>query len=285
MRAWSLIRKDPFYRREAFDAGLKAAGLDLQEGAPTFPIKPGEVLVTWNRYGDSERMADRFESFGGIVIVAENGYLNAGGGTPKFDVAEHGGPQPQHYYALSIHGHNGSGKWYPEDGPERFDRLRINLRPLRVPAEDQHVLICPNRTFGMRGFVMPGDFSARWKAETKIALAPGKRHVMVRQHPGNKRPPRELEEDLKNAYACVIWSSSAGIHALVAGIPVISVAPWWICKDASSPNWEHLKSVLKDDWERKRIASLRRLAWAQHTVEEISSGEPFRRLLRHSGQG
>jgi hypothetical protein len=72
-----------------------------------------------------------------------------------------------------------------------------------------------------------------------------------------------------------VWASSAGVHALVRGIPVMADAPWWICKGAAATLDEIQASGLP---ERQPV--FERLAWAQWTVDEIAGGEPFRRLLQ-----
>jgi hypothetical protein len=118
------------------------------------------VLVIWNRYGEFEQLADRFEADGGTVLVAENGYLGAAvdgkTGIPKQQVAK--GIEPQHYYAIARHGHNGSGTW-PEGGPERLAALGLELAPWRT--DGRHILVCPNRYFGMKGFIQPQDWDEK----------------------------------------------------------------------------------------------------------------------------
>jgi hypothetical protein len=254
--AYSLIRRQPHYRHEAFLSGLAAAGYEVRPGAPWWPAGPGHVLVIWNRYGDVERIADRFEKEGGTVLVAENGYLGKSGISPR-DQA-HAGVTGDTYYALSRHAHNGRGQW-PEGGPGRWDALGITLQPVR--SDGDYVLICPNRSFGMAGGIMPEQWADRIAAELK------NERVRIRHHPGNHRSPVPLEHDLAGAKRVVIWSSSVGIQALLLGVEVDCRAPWWICKAAAN-------SV-----EDARLPALQRMAWAQWTVDEIASGEPFRRLL------
>lgn len=278
MKAYCLIRPQPWYRREAFLTGLRMAGMDVRNGPPPRPDRD-TLLVTWNRYGESHMHAERVEHAGGKVIVAENGYLNTGGGTPKFDV--HEGAQPGHYYALALGGHNGSGFW-KQGGPERFAALGVELKPWRTAGE--HILICPSRNFGRPDLLMP----PRWVDSTVTALRKmTKRPIRVRAHPGNTRPPRALAEDLQHARAVVIWASSAGVHALVEGIPVLCAAPWWICKGAAFSDWSRVE-LLFDAVEGKRFGRImrharqgafERMAWAQWTIDEIAGGEPFRYLL------
>lgn len=283
MRAFCLIRDQPWYRRQAFEAGLKAAGYQLQAGHPE-RTAPGDVLVIWNRYHDRHELATRFEAQGGTVIVAENGYLGRGGSTPKFDVHP-GGPTADSYYAIAVGGHNGSGLKAPES-PERWAALGVELQPWRsnsppagggvahgagVVGDNRHVLVCPSRSFGRPDMTMPKDWVQRTVAELRKFT---KRPIRVREHPENNRPARPLSEDLAGAHAVVIWASSAGIHALVAGIPVFRTAPHWILKGADSTELGAIESPPLPD----RLPAFHRLSAAQWAVREIESGEPFRRL-------
>lgn len=264
MRAWSLIRPEPAYRREAFLAGLGAAGYEVMDGAPTFPGGPGDVLVIWNRYLEREQLADRFEAAGGTVLVAENGYV---GGRHE------GGDR----YALAIHGHNGAGRW-PVGGADRWRALGIDVKPWR-PAGDGHVLVAPNRPFGMREIAMPAGWGERTADELRRVT---RREVRLRLHPGNARPAVPLGDDLRGAYCVVIWSSSVGVRALIEGIPVICAAPAWICKSAAARDWQEAHEA-RVDMDERRAAALHALAWAQWSVAEIGSGEAFRHLLRAAG--
>lgn len=269
-RAFCLIREQPWYRREAFECGIQAAGYTLVRGEPTGA--PGDVLLIWNRYGHWAQAADQFEARGGRVIVAENGYLGRGGSTPKFDVHP-AGPKPEHYYAISLGGHNGSGETCaPSD--ERWAALGVDLKPWRETGE--HVLVCPSRSFGTAQMTMPKDWTARTVAELRRHT---RRPIRVREHPLNNAPTRPLAEDLDRAWAVVIWASTAGVHALVAGIPVVCEAPRWICKPAAGDSPADVENESRVTSNESRLLAMHRLASAQWQLNEIESGEPFRRLL------
>lgn len=267
MRAFCLIRPEPCYRREAFERGLKAAGYALQQGVPKGA--PGDVLVIWNRYWDRHELATRFEQQGGRVVVAENGYLGVGGSTPKWDVHP-AGPRPEHYYALAIGGHNGSGDSATSD-PARWDALGIELRPWR--EDGLHVLVCPSRTFGRPDMTMPADWTAMKVRELRRHT---RRPIRVREHPKNNKPARDLTEDLEGAWAMVIWASSAGIHALVRGIPVIRTAPHWILQAAAGDRLDQVETPAMPN----RLPAFHHLAASQWRVDEIEAGLPFKRLLQ-----
>lgn len=267
MKAYSLIRPQPWYRREAFETGLKAAGYEVIQGTPVRP-EPDDVLLIWNRYGDKHDIANRFEAAGAKVLVAENGYLGKGGSTPKFDVHPHG-PGPDDYYALAVGGHNGSGRW-PAGSAKRWDALEIELKPRCEDGEK--ILVCPSRVFGRPDMTMPFDWVKRVTAELKAINITGL-SIIVREHPGNDRPQRSLSEDLKGAIGVVIWASSAGIHALISGVDVIAYAPYWIMNPEG-----HQGIPWTKHFARGVPADFHRLASAQWTVREIESGEPFEAL-------
>lgn len=236
-------------------AGLRAAGYQVAAGRPWGKVAPGDVLVTWNRYAEVEAIADGFEAAGGTVLVAENGYCGR-------DAAG------RQYYALAIGGHNGSGRW-PSGGPERWKALGLELGLWRDRGD--HILVCPNRSFGRRDMIMPADWAANVVKRLRRHTS---RPIRVRPHPGNwqETPPKiPLAADLENAHACVIWSSSCGVHALLAGVPVFFECPHWILAGAGERDIRNIEEPAFRD----RGDPFVRLAWAQWSVDEIASGRPF----------
>lgn len=228
-------------------------------------IDPGDVVLMWNRYGENHDLACRAERAGATVLVAENGYL-------------HGRHDGGDYYALAIGGHNGSGRWHV-GGRERWDALGVELKPWRTDGE--HIVVAPNRPFGRPDMMMPLNWAS--DAERRLRRLTT-RPIKVRAHPGNNPPTVPLEDDLRAAWAVVIWASSAGVKALVDGVPVICEAPYWICKGAADANAECVEKIDDRGGLVTREAALRRLAWAQWSVNEIASGEPFRYLLSDTRQ-
>ncbi len=268
-KAYSLIREAPWYRRQAFEVGLQRAGYEVLSGSAARG-KPGDVLLVWNRYGGHHEIALQFERAGGTVLVAENGYLGKGGSSPKFDVHPHG-PKPEHYYALSIGWHNGRGRW-PNGEEDRFAALGVELAPWRNDGE--HVLVCPNRSFGVGEQVMHPDWGARCMQRLRKQT---KRPIRIRDHPGNDRPKRGVEVDLQGAWAVVVWSSTVGVHALAAGIPTFVEAPFWVMKGASA------SGTVDAPKTPDRLPHFRSMAWQQWKLAEIETGEPFSRLLSAAG--
>lgn len=278
------IRREPWYRREALEEGLKRLGYTIKDPycntGPFFrggvdrvePSSRDDLIITWNRkLGHDEQVCELFEARGGTSIVLENGYLQ------RVDKS---------MYAISVHGHNGSG-WYPQDDSvDRFTPLGFPQRPWRTAG--QHVLVCDQRGVGSKRMASPMGWGQRLKINTELALAERGtpvREVRLRPHPGNFVAKIPLEKDLKDAWACVVWSSACGVRALVEGIPVFVDAPDWICRDVAYRPKALTKAfeTPKFTYDQVRIA-LNRMAHGQWSVEEIRSGEPFARM-RDAGWG
>lgn len=253
MRALCRIRPQPHYRREAFIAGLERAGYDLSQRAFS-PVR-GDALVIWNRYGQFEREADQWERSGGLVIVAENGYIGKDA-------------QGRQLYAISVPQHHHG---LPTGSDDRFSALGIELKPWREDGD--YILICGQRGIGSVLMRSPPNWHVAMASRlAKITEMP----IRVRTHPGNNAPAVTLEEDLRHAYACVVWSSGSGVKALSLGVPVFFSAPRWICEGAALRP-ECLDTPCRED--DRRLAAFRRMAHCQFTVDEIASGLPFRRIL------
>lgn len=244
------IRPQPHYRADAFHAGFERLGYTIARAGN--PKSCEDVLCIWNRQGPDDADAGRWERAGGTVVVAENGYIGR----------DRSGRQ---LYALSLGQHH-----VGVDGDDdRLSGLGVELEPWR---DGEHVLICAQRGIGSRLMASPRD----WHVKMNQSLRNCGRPVRIRMHPGNFAPKVALEDDLENAYACVVWSSGSGVKALSLGVPVFYAAPRWICEDAALRP-ESLATPCRDD-EKRRMA-FGRMARSQFTVDEIASGMPFRRLL------
>lgn len=270
-RAWNLTRTDIHYRHNAFTSGLRALGYDVHTGSPA-DLKAGDIVLGWNRYEPNHSIATKTEKAGGIYLCAENGYLGPAGVSPH-------GMKHREWYALARGFHNDSSVIRPDPG-SRMRALQVELRPWR--RHGTHILVCPNRTFGTPGRAMPSD----WTSSTRRQLtALQRREIRIRPHPGNDQARTPLADDLRNAWAVVIWNSSAGVQALVAGVPVISCAPNWICKPAALTLDEdgiaQLETIAGDHVaaDNARREALDAMACSQWHVDEIASGEAFRWVL------
>jgi hypothetical protein len=262
--AYSRIRPGPLYRSEAFHSGLRSCGFAVSIDEPRSP-KREDVLLIWNRYQWQDlKAATVFERAGATVLVAENAYIWNGGLSPH-----HMKDRPS--YALARGWHNDASVVRMTD-EDRWSPLDVKIAPWRTSG--QHILVCPNRPFGAPGRVMPEN----WTREVVARLRPiTKREIRVRQHPGNNAPAKPLSEDLAGAWACVIWGSSAGVHSIVAGVPVIQLAPNWICTRAAGRNLDTIETPEMND--QNRLDALRIMSHSQFSLDEIACGFAFKQVL------
>ena len=262
MIAINSLRMEPHYRRAAFDTGLRRLGYKL--AAPgARPSDRHDLLLVWNLSQPNEAQALDWESAGGTVLVCENGYIGKD-------------EQGRQLYAISVHGHNGSG-WYPVgiiDG--RFERLGIELQPWR--GDEGYILVCGQRGIGSRQMASPPGWEDRVARSLK---GMGHGDFKLRRHPGRFTPETTLEDDLAGARLCLVWASASGVKALTQGVPVVYCAPHWVCADAATRGLETLATPLKSDALR-RIA-MHRMSYGQWSVAEIEAGEPFARIRAELG--
>lgn len=153
----------------------------------------------------------------------------------------------RNWYTLARNYHNVAGM-FPIGGPERWDSLGVELEPFRSEGE---TVILASRGIGPAAYRMPRDWPIRQRGR-------------IRAHPG-RGDGKPLREDLANCGRVVTWGSGAAVKALMWGIPVESHQPRWIAEQSNT--------------EESRLAVFRSLAWAQFTLDEFASGEPFARML------
>ncbi len=242
-----LLHHSPYYRLHVFSEGLRKNGFTVIT-SKTYKPTSDDVLLIWNRNAPHERIAKLYEGAGATVLVTENGYI----GKTK---------------ALAKWHHSGAGDWYV-GGEDRWSRVGIDVSSWREDGD--HILVLPQRSIGELGVAMPRNWENNILPRLKKLT---NRPIRLRKHPG-KNPAISLEEDLKNAWAAVVWASGAGIKAICAGIPVFYDYSKWIGADAGTCTFEIEKPYLGD---RKKM--LHKLAWAQWNWSEIESGEAFRCLL------
>lgn len=251
--AYLLVRREPHYRREAFEAGLRALGYQIG-GEPRGMPTPADVLVIWNRYGRNHQTALNFERVGAAVIVVENGHLGR---------AWCG----EQWYSLMLNNPAGAGHW-PDLGPERWDSL--GMQPCEWRKTGREIIVLAQRGIGPPNIRQPDH----WHRETAAKLVRYGR-VRIREHPG-ERPAKPLEDDLADALCCVTWASGAALKAIFMGVPVFYGYDKWIGALAALP-LKHFTPQIPSYPDRTPM--FRRLLWANWRIPEILTGQPIRALL------
>lgn len=252
-RAVNLLRQDPHYRRDAFTTGLEAAGFGVSF-EPHEP-RPGDVLLTWNRYGHRHALATRYEAAGATVLVAENCPFGNGW-------------RPGVWYSLARSNPAVVGGTIPRGPDDRWDGWAESLHPWRTdPGE---TLVLGQRSIGNELTASPPGWGER------IARRLGAR---LREHPGTRTDATPLADDLAAVAAVVTWASSAALQAMRLGVPVWCDNNLFVAADACArlPPQTPLGSPITDD--KARLAAFRRLAWGVWELSEIQSGRAIRAAL------
>jgi hypothetical protein len=165
---------------------------------------------------------------------------------------------------------------------DRWSRLGIELKPWRESGD--HIVVFGQRGIGSPEMRSPPNWHRRIADELRQYT---KRRIVVSEHPGKPACSdgvvEQTRELLKGAHAAVVWASGRGIRALVEGVSVFRCAPHWIA-GYSAERKDLLECIDSKDvpYARPlvhRIATMKYIAKCQFTLAEISSGEPFRRLL------
>jgi hypothetical protein len=249
-----LIKEGEPYRRDVWIEGVKNAGYRVIDKPHMHP-ESQDVLLLWNRIHTQEDIARRYEAAGARVLIAENGYVG------------------ENQRALSLGLPNGRGSWHVGDH-DRFQKLGIEVRPWRKSYSTDKILVLGQNGIGPEGIASP----RKWADSIAKTLAnQSHRPVEVRKNRTSRRSPLDFE----GVHCVVTWSSSAGIKAMIEGIPAFYGLPGWIGQ--WSGKWlPYILSVGMDIEKPKKYGRtwmLYRLSWAQWSLDEIKEGTPFCWLL------
>ncbi len=224
---------------EAMLLGLRHHGVDAVPGAFDEP-EPCDFAVVW---GLRQR---RVFAAGRPVLVMERGH-----------VADR--------MQMASCGWNGLGRrgLYPTavDGGARWRRLYGHLmQPWRYDTGYALVIGQVEGDAALRGL----DVNA-WADETMRHLIDMGWPVVFRPHPLMSKVRTTLDEDLRGAGICVTYNSTAGVEAVLAGVPTVTLDPGAMAWPVTS---HQLGLKLWTD----REAWAHDLAFTQWGLDEIERG-------------
>lgn len=259
-RAFSLIRSEPHYRRDAIAAGLTAAGYEVNGHPRIGTPKRDDVLVIWNRYGHYDALARQFDAAGARVICVENGPFGRDW-------------QGQAWYAFTLKNPLAGGQW-PDGGPARWASFAVT--PCEWRKGGLEAIVLAQRGIGPPGVAQPNGWHLRAKQWVEAAHGIP---VRIREHPG-ERPCTPLDMDLASAAFVITWASGAALKAMLWGIPVVYGYEEWIAASCGTKlGYDFSPRTPLIPPETVRLAFFNRLSWAMWRIPEIESGAPFRHLL------
>jgi hypothetical protein len=169
--------------------------------------------------------------------------------------------------------------------------LGISLKPYR--SSGNHILICLQRHGGwsMRGLSVI-DWLNRTIGDIRNY---SQRPIVVRTHPGDKKIRRilqvrhpnttmsfkpDLKDDLKNAWATVVYNSSPSVASTIEGVPAFLTDP--------QPEYSQSHEVANLDISRienpelkERQPWIEKLSMCHWNFEELRSGEAWQFFRRY----
>jgi hypothetical protein len=151
----------------------------------------------------------------------------------------------------------------------RFDELGLRVRNWKTGG--RYVLLCPQSP---KFFRLHGLDCETWIDETQQRLRQHTdREVRVRF----KTSRRTFEQELKNAWAVVVYTSVCGVHAALEGVACFATAP---CASLSfgSGDLSRIENPVRPD-NRHEMACV--LAANQWTLHEMASGKAWSKLHEH----
>ena len=184
-----------------------------------------------------------------------------------------------------------NGFYFDQDiDPNRWQKisrdLNISLKPYRQTGN--HILICLQRN---GGWSMRGLSSVSWLEQTIQEIKKhSARPIVVRAHPGDKKIKSLLQikhanvtlsntetliDDLRNAWATVVYNSSPSVASIIEGIPAF----------LTDPHPEHSQSHAVANTDLSNLENpqlpdrqkwVERLAMCHWNFDELRSGEAWR---------
>lgn len=199
---------------------------------------------------------------------------------------------PLHYLRYSFDGIFPTTGFYFDTtpNPQRWQQiskdLNLQLKPWRNTGS--HILVCLQRN---GGWSMQGLHSLVWLDKTIIQIKQyTDRPIIVRSHPGDKKTAATLTlkhknvsiskndsllEDLKNAWATVVFNSSPSVASIIEGVPSFVTDP---CPQNSQSFSVACCDISKIETPTMidRQPWLDKLAMSHWKFDELRSGEAWK---------
>lgn len=174
--------------------------------------------------------------------------------------------------------------------PSRWTRIRqnLNLSIKDYRLNGTHILVCLQRN---GGWSMQGLDSVEWLYKTIDLIRKfSDRPIIVRAHPGDKNTKHGLKlnlpnvtvskqlslaEDLKDAWATVVYNSSPSIASLIEGIPVFLTDPIPQNSQSFEVGNTNLSKIENPElFDRQKW--IEKVSMCHWSFDELKSGEAWR---------
>jgi len=189
-----------------------------------------------------------------------------------------------------------TGFYFDKDvDPSRWQKISQNLgltlRPYRTSGN--HILICLQRN---GGWSMKGLSSIQWLDQTINTIKQySDRPIIVRAHPGDKKTRgflklnyknvqlstnEKLVDDLKNAWATVVYNSSPSVASIIMGVPAFLTDP----EPTHSQSFEVANmnlSKIESPEQKDRQQWIEKISMCHWNFDELRSGEAWQFFKRY----
>jgi hypothetical protein len=189
-----------------------------------------------------------------------------------------------------------TGFYFDKDvDPSRWQKISQNLgltlRPYRTSGN--HILICLQRN---GGWSMKGLSSIQWLDQTINTIKQySDRPIIVRAHPGDKKTRgflklnyknvqlstnEKLVDDLKNAWATVVYNSSPSVASIIMGVPAFLTDP----EPTHSQSFEVANmnlSKIETPEQKDRQQWIEKISMCHWNFDELRSGEAWQFFKRY----
>lgn len=175
------------------------------------------------------------------------------------------------YYRITKNAYHHDGRGTAP--PDRFRALQLNVHPAWNTGGSA-IVVCPNSPVYMTQFAKMDAHA--WVLDVVARLGRvSDRPVIVRWK--SHATIRPLYLDLHDAWMVVVFSSASAIEALMAGVPVCTLAPWAATARMGITDLAQVESPIYPDLT-ERDQFLFNLAAQQWTLPEIRCGDAWRCL-------
>lgn len=277
MTTWLILGDPEWAPLQAFASGLRSFGVDCvwrdHGNHGTWSDVDCDAVAIYGLRAQGRDILDHFQRRGTPVVVIDHGFMRRVHTINDFPTG--------HFYV----GMNRLG-WVPDAAPaDRFEALGVTVatrpaRPIRralimgqVPHDASHRL-------------GPAELTNCYERLADELMHMGARAVAFRPHPSPQSAPVQpairrddlapLEDAINRADLVVSINSNAGLDAIIAGCPAVTMMVSHY--GALAYRWPVRLAAITAPSPAQVTAHLHRLAYAQWTLAEISEGLPQRFL-------
>lgn len=278
---------------KAFARGVEASGDEVVDAlSSATDHSKVDAFLTWNGLKNKMKpIADAYKAAGKKVVTLETPLMNREVDPHDYSSGRLGIDHIVHTY--------GNFNLPEIAGPERFERLGIELMPWRDKGD--HVVIAMQLSDDTS--VCGQNFFAWIENCVHLLRKNTSRPIILKSHPmiasNPKHPVRAMEKTrlqemskrldfsiyesqidesrfdlLDNCWAVVCLTTGLAIDCVIKGIPVIATHPGNFMYPIQSHEITEIENPIMGD----RQPWFNRLAYAQWTIEEAESGEAWRHI-------